>query len=190
MTKRILLAFLSVFCISTLAYGIDAWIRINQLGYLPNDHKKAVFISETVQSISQFTIHDALTNEKLAELKSVKSRGVFQSFSSTYVLDFSNFKYEGAFYIKAGLVYSPTIYINKNIYLGTADFLLEYLRNKRSIYIPQITENTNKYGFIENDEEHNSNVSQEVIAKPKKKSIKSLASEMTGQIGVKWQLVD
>jgi len=190
MTKRILLVFFSVFCISTLSYGIDAWIRINQLGYLPNDHKKAVFISETVQSISQFTIHDALTNEKLAELKSVKSRGVFQSFSSTYVLDFSNFKYEGAFYIKAGLVYSPTIYINKNIYLGTADFLLEYLRNKRSIYTPPIIENTNKYGFIENDEERNSNASQEVIAKSKKKSIKSSAAELTGQLGVKWQLVD
>src|SRR5665647_3020629 len=118
MTKRIALTLLSTFCISILSYGIDAWIRINQLGYLPDAHKKAVFISETAQTISRFTIHDALTNEKLAELKTVKSHGEFQSFKSTYILDFSSFKFEGAFYIKAGLVYSPTIYINKNIYLG------------------------------------------------------------------------
>ncbi|MEI8085057.1 MAG: glycoside hydrolase family 9 protein [Paludibacter sp.] len=190
MTKRILLIFFSVFCISTLSYGVDAWIRINQLGYLPNAHKKAVFISETVNQLSKFTIHDALTNEQLVELKTLKSFGEFQSFKSTYILDFSSFKYEGAFYIKAGLVYSPTIYINKNTYLGTADFLLDFLRNKRSFYSPPITDNSNKYGFIDNDDGQNTLINQDVIPKTRKRSAKSLITEQTGQIGVKWQTVD
>jgi endoglucanase len=115
-----------------LTYGVDAWIRINQLGYLPNAQKKAILISESPQQISQFSIHDALTNEELGVFKSVTNKGEFQSFRSTYILDFSTFKIQGAFYIKAGLIYSPTIFINKNVYLGTADFLLNYIRQQHA----------------------------------------------------------
>jgi peptidoglycan/xylan/chitin deacetylase (PgdA/CDA1 family) len=114
-----------------LTYGVDAWIRINQLGYLPNAQKKAILISESFQQIKQFTIHDALTNEELGSFNSVVSKGEFQSYISTYILDFSKFKTQGAFYIKAGLIYSPTIFINKNTYLGGADFLLNYIRQQR-----------------------------------------------------------
>ncbi|HET7732635.1 MAG TPA: glycoside hydrolase family 9 protein, partial [Paludibacter sp.] len=131
MRKRIILLLLSIFCISMLTYGVDAWIRINQLGYLPNAQKKAILISESSQQINQFSIHDALTNEELGLFNSVTNKGEFQSFKSTYILDFSDFHIQGAFYIKAGLIYSPTIFINKNVYLGTADFLLNYIRQQR-----------------------------------------------------------
>lgn len=131
MKKRIVLLFLSVFCISMYIHSIDAWIRINQLGYLPDARKKAVFISESPQTITQFTIHDALTNQLLGTFNTVNSWGEFNLYKNTYILDFSGFKQQGAFYIKAGLIYSPTIFINKNIYLGTADFLLNYMRQQR-----------------------------------------------------------
>lgn len=117
-------------------YGIDAWIRINQLGYSPHAQKKAIFISETQLNLTQFSIHDALTNEELALITNVKRKGEFLSYKSSYILDFSNFKLQGAFYIKAGLIYSPTIHINKNVYLGTADFLLNYMRQQRCGYNP------------------------------------------------------
>jgi hypothetical protein len=119
-------------------HGIDAWIRINQLGYLPNAQKKAVFISESPQTITQFSIHDALTNQQLETFNTVKSWGEFMAYKSTYILDFSKFNLQGAFYIKAGLIYSPTIFINKNIYLGTADFLLRYMRQQRCGYNPSL----------------------------------------------------
>jgi len=131
MIKKLVLLILSVLCVSIYTYSIDAWIRINQLGYLPNAAKKAVLLSESDQDIKQFSIHDALTNEEMVVLNSVVSTGEFQSFKSTYILDFSKFKQEGAFYIKANLIYSPTIYINKNVYLGSADFLLNYIRQQR-----------------------------------------------------------
>jgi len=136
MTKRIVLLFLSIFCISMLTYGIDGWIRINQLGYLPNAQKKAVLLCETSQSIQQFTLHDALTNKELAVFNSVTDRGEFLNYKSSYILDFSAFHMQGAFYIQAGLFYSPTIFINKNAYLGSADFLLNYMREQRCGYNP------------------------------------------------------
>jgi peptidoglycan/xylan/chitin deacetylase (PgdA/CDA1 family) len=132
MKKKLFLSFLFIFCISMLSYGVDGWIRINQLGYLPNGSKKAVFISESPLQLKQFSIHDALTNEEIDVLTNITDKGQFQSFQSTYILDFSSFKQQGAFYIKAGLVYSPTIYINKNVYLGSADFLLNYIRQQRN----------------------------------------------------------
>lgn len=138
MRKRIVFVFLSTFCFITLAYGIDAWIRINQLGYLPNASKKAVLLSESKLEIKQFSIHDALTNKELATFKTVSNWGEFQDYQSTYILDFSSFQLQGAFYIKAGLIYSPTIFINKNIYLGSADFLLNYMRQQRCGYNPSL----------------------------------------------------
>ena len=131
MRKRIVLVFMMIFCISYFSFGIDAWIRINNLGYLPYSIKNALLISESPQTIKEFSIHDALTNKELAVFNTVTDRGEFQGFQSTIILDFSTFNQQGAFYIKAGLVYSPTIYINKNVYLGSADFLLNYLRQQR-----------------------------------------------------------
>ena len=154
MTKRFIFVLLSVFSITIYSYGIDAWIRINQLGYLPISLKKAVFLSETPQIITEFSIHDALTNEKLAVLSSVESKSEFLSYKSSYILDFSGFQLQGAFYIKAGLIYSPTIHINKNIYLGSADFLLNYMRQQRCGYNPVLGTICHQFdGYVVNGEE-------------------------------------
>lgn len=154
MGKRIAFIFLSTFCISMFTYGIDAWIRINQLGYLPDTQKKAVLLSESPLLVNQFSIHDALTNEELGSFTTVSSFGAYQSYKSTYTLDFSRFKLQGAFYIKAGLIYSPTIFINKNIYLGTADFLLNYMRQQRCGYNPCLNALCHQFdGYVVNGEE-------------------------------------
>lgn len=134
-------------------YGIDAWIRINQLGYLPNAQKKAVLISESALTITQFAIYDALTNQELESFKTVISQGEFENFKNTYILDFSSFKLQGAFYIKADLIYSPTIYINKNIYNGTADFLLNFLRLQRNGYNPDLYSEFHQYNTYEATED-------------------------------------
>jgi len=173
MRKRIALAFLYTFCISMSTYGIDAWIRINQLGYLPNSQKKAILISETTLQINRFSIHDALTNEELGTFAAVSSFGEFQSFKSTYTLDFSSFKQQGAFYIKAGLIYSPTIFINKNVYLGTADFLLNYMRQQRCGYNPSLNAVCHQSDGYE--------VTGEAIQKPAEPDSKSGLKAPTGK---------
>ncbi|HUW91532.1 MAG TPA: cellulase N-terminal Ig-like domain-containing protein, partial [Bacteroidales bacterium] len=40
----------------------QSWIRINQLGYLPESVKVAVFISESANDISSFRVCDAITD--------------------------------------------------------------------------------------------------------------------------------
>ncbi len=149
MRKRLIFIFLTILGLSIQAFAIDAWIRINQLGYLPKAQKKAVFISETPQLISQFSIYDALTNKELDVFKTVTNRGEFLKYKSSYILDFSKFNLQGAFYIKAGLFYSPTIYINKNAYLGSADFLLNYMREQRCGYNPVLDTVCHQYDGYE-----------------------------------------
>lgn len=178
MSKRIVFLLLSVLCISLYSYSIDAWIRINQLGYLPASQKKAVFISETARTITQFSIHDALTNEELGIYTSITPKGEFLNFKNTYILDFSDFHMQGAFYIKAGLIYSPTIYINKNIYLGTADFLLNYMRQQRCGYNPVLKAECHQYdGYVTNGEEIRLSESQPEIKSEKTSTTKSKTSK-------------
>ena len=131
MTKKIFLACILVINSYFSAFALDAWIRINQLGYTPDGIKKAVLVSESALDFKKFSIHDALTNEKLAEYNTFFNYGKYEPFTDVYILDFSSFKAQGAFYLKAGYFFSPTIYINKNIYQRSADFLLQYMRSAR-----------------------------------------------------------
>ena len=131
MTKKIFLTCILILNSYFSAFALDAWIRINQLGYTPDGLKKAVLVSESALDFKNFSIHDALTNEKLAEYNTFINYGKYEPFTDVYVLDFSAFKSQGAFYLKAGYFFSPTIYINKNIYQRSADFLLQYMRSAR-----------------------------------------------------------
>ncbi len=138
MSKRLLFFFVALFCLSIQAFSLDAFIRINQLGYTPNSIKRAILISESKIAIKSFSLHDALTDQKLADFTTVIPNNAFEQFLSVYTLDFSSFRNEGAFYIKADHSFSPTIFIHKNSYRGTADFLLNYLRQQRCGFNPTL----------------------------------------------------
>ena len=136
--RKIFLLVLIYFSIIAEAFSADAWIRINQLGYLPNSVKRAVFISEESVDVNSFSLHQALTDEIVFKSNSPESKGAFYSFTSSYVFDFSTFDTPGVYYLKAGNIISPKIYINKNAYNGAADFVLNYMRQQRCGYNPSL----------------------------------------------------
>lgn len=138
MSKRLLFFFSALCFILNQAFSLDAYIRINQLGYTPRSIKKAILISESKINVSSFSIHDVLTDQKLADFSTVTPNEPFEQFKSVFTLDFSAFRTEGAFYIKADYSYSPTIFIHKNSYCGSADFLLNYLRQQRCGFNPTL----------------------------------------------------
>jgi len=136
MTKKIFFTCLLLFISHFVASALDTWIRINQLGYLPAGIKKAVLISENPLKITSFTIHDALTDKEIAKLSTVQNFGQYENFKSVYTLNFSTIKAPGAYYIKTGIYYSPTIYINNNIYNQSSDLILNYFRQQHCGYNP------------------------------------------------------
>ena len=92
MIKKIFLTCVLLLNSFIFTYAVDAWIRINQMGYHPDGKKKAVLISESLLRIDKFTVHDALTSEKLAEYNTVSSFGKFDRFETVFILNFSEFK--------------------------------------------------------------------------------------------------
>lgn len=140
MAKKHLFIFFSLFCIIIQAFSLDTFIRINQLGYLPQGIKKAVMLSESGMSLKSFALYDALTDELIAEYSTVKNYGAFEQYRNVYILDFSAFRKEGAFYIRAGQFYSPIVYVGSDVYKGVADRMTAYFRQQRCGYNPVLND--------------------------------------------------
>lgn len=147
MNKFLLIIYLMF--ITDIPAKEKSWIRINQLGYLTEDIKVAVFVSKKNIEISEFNVYDAQTENLILSSRKVKSFGKYGAFNSTARLDFSELKTEGEFYIKAADVSSPKFKINNKIYDGTADFLLNYMWQQRCGYNPVIKDSCHTHdGFI------------------------------------------
>ncbi|WP_298361864.1 glycoside hydrolase family 9 protein [Runella sp.] len=114
----------------------QSWIRINQLGYLPHSGKVAVLVSKEQLKVTEFELCEALTDRVVWKAKTVQSFGVYAAFQSNFRLNFSTFKQSGAYYVRAAGVRSPAFRIAANVYEGTADFVLRYMRQQRSGYNP------------------------------------------------------
>ena len=127
----------------------DAWIRINQLGYLPQAVKVAVFMSEEPADIQEYALVDAFTGQTVRTFTSTKATGKMGLMQSTYRLNFSDFNQPGTYYLKAGKTVSPNFPINNHVYNGTADFLLNYMRQQRCGYNPFLKDSCHVHdGYI------------------------------------------
>ncbi len=115
-------------------------IRINQLGYLPEAVKVAVFGSKIEVKVQSFSLHEASNGREVFQSLTPQDRGPYGPFRSTYRLNFSDFNTPGTYYIEAGGVKSPIFRINADVYDCTADFLLEYMRQQRCGYNPYLTD--------------------------------------------------
>ncbi|HPT12390.1 MAG TPA: glycoside hydrolase family 9 protein, partial [Bacteroidales bacterium] len=112
------------------------WIRINQLGYLPHSVKVAVLISTDEINIDSFEICDAISGKVAFTGKALACSGSYWGMKTAARLDFSGFVTPGGYYIKAGNVTSESFRVNNDVYNGTADYILNYLRQQRCGYNP------------------------------------------------------
>ncbi len=133
--KRALLLMLAVLMMQQLF--AQQWIRINQVGYLPNDKKVAVFISTQQTDGGEFVVCNAITNRIV--YKGVAKRAADATkwgMKSSFRLDFSDISQEGGYYISFGNAKSPVFKISADAYDGLADYLLVYMRQQRCGYNP------------------------------------------------------
>lgn len=120
------------------------------MGYLESAIKVAVLVSKQENLlVKQFEICDALTNQVVFKSNKVKAFGKYAAFTTTFRLNFSEFKQRGAFFVRVGDVKSPPFRIANDVYDGTADFILKYMRQQRSNYNPFLKDTCHKTdGFI------------------------------------------
>ena len=141
MMKNTSLFVLHLFCLLLLAssgqaQSPTAWVRINQLGYLPEGIKVAVWGSKESEQPHSFQLVAAATQKVVYTGNTGTAFGAYGPFRQTCRLDFTTFKDVGEYYLKAGAAVSPVFRIDDNVYAGTPDFLLRYMRQQRSGFNP------------------------------------------------------
>lgn len=114
----------------------NSWIRINQLGYPSNSIKVAVWCSKQNVQLITFELVDAATQKTVYTNKAGKAYGAYGPFAESYRLDFSSFSRPGKYFLQTGNIKSPLFVINDDVYKGTADFCLRYMRQQRSGFNP------------------------------------------------------
>ncbi|HEX2094718.1 MAG TPA: glycoside hydrolase family 9 protein [Longimicrobiaceae bacterium] len=132
-----LLALATLLAAAAGGQGAEApksFIRVNQVGYLPDAPKVAVVCSLEPVRIERFEVVDASGRRVLA--RPAREDRPFAACASTHRLDFSSLTRPGTYRIRAGGAASPPVRIGANVYAGGADTLLAYMRQQRSGFNP------------------------------------------------------
>lgn len=145
MKAYILVLMLFLFSIVALA---SSQIRINQLGYLPNSIKIAVFISDEKEEILSFQLFETLSGKMVFEGRTESADAFIWGKQTAYRLNFSAFQRNGGYFLKMGNAVSPTFRIGSEVYQGTADFVLNYMRQQRCGFNPYLNDSCHTHDGI------------------------------------------
>jgi endoglucanase len=121
--RRVHVGVLFLLALTTAANAEDAWIRVNQIGYLPGDPKIAVLSSAAPQS-GKFQV-----GEYSADIGA--DQGAWGPFAHNYRLDFGEMKAAGEYRVKFGEVESPEFAIGADAYADVPAKLLEFMHLQR-----------------------------------------------------------
>lgn len=145
--KNILSIFVLLFTF-TFAQASSSWIRVNQVGYLENDVKVAVWVSKDSRYISTFQIIDTKNNSVVYTGKKIKITGKQPTFENSARLDFSTFKTPGTYKIKTDDAESVPFKIGNDIYFGAPEIPLKYMRQQRCGFNPYLNDSCHTYDGI------------------------------------------
>ncbi|HET6680395.1 MAG TPA: glycoside hydrolase family 9 protein [Gemmatimonadaceae bacterium] len=111
-----------------------AYLRVNQLGYLPDSPKVAVGCALAPAAMTRFTVAD--TAGRTVFTGRATRDSAFGPCVHTWRLDFSSLRTPGSYRLVAGSDTSRAFRISASAYRGAADTLLYYMREQRSGYNP------------------------------------------------------
>jgi hypothetical protein len=139
LTRYLLLAALFVFLASGTALGqTNAYIRINQTGYLPADAKIAIAFSKTPLH-GGFVLRDTARRVVFhSRLKSVAPPGWGGNFPYYYELDFSMYRQAGRYLLQLEESGTTSREFPIGVYPPYQDELLLFMRQQRCGYNPYL----------------------------------------------------
>ena len=114
----------------------NAWIRINLVGYKPSSIKVAVWCSKVNKGVLNFQLAEASWAKLFLCLRQEKNYGAYGPFLNSFRLNFSSYTKAGRYYLTAGGTKSSEFTIGEDVYNGSADFCLRYMRQQRSGFNP------------------------------------------------------
>ena len=136
--------------VSTVAaFAQTSWVRVNQLGYMPDNKKVAVFISLENGITHRFDLKDSKSGKVVFSGKGIAANADRWGMKQAVRLNFSDFNKVGNYYVECNGVKSPQFDIASHIYDGTADFVLNYMRQQRCGFNPYLNTECHQHdGYI------------------------------------------
>ena len=129
-----LLAFSLLLAAPPAPDSATLFVRVNQLGYRPDAPKAAVVCALRDTALVRFSVIDE--RSKVALERRATPAGAFGPCLRTWRLDFTSVRSPGSYRIVAGGASSRAFRVAADVYAGTADTLLYYMRQQRSGYNP------------------------------------------------------
>ena len=126
----VLILFLFVY-INTQTFSQQLFIRSNQVGFLPNEKKSAIVLTNDRINDDSFTICKVNTDEIVFKNSIGSPVGKYGRFSNCYKLNFSSLSVEGIFYIKIENEKSFKFSIGNYLYNDIVDSLLIFFKIQR-----------------------------------------------------------
>ena len=131
-----------------------SFIRVNQVGYLPDGPKVAVLCTLDSTVAGSFRILDDHGRVVLGP-KRIRDDGPFGPCRVTQRLDFSSVRRAGRYSILAGRASAVTVRIASTVYDGGADTALYYMRQQRSGWNPLFRDSVHRLdGNVIDDSGH------------------------------------
>src|SRR5699024_12036836 len=144
--KQVMVLFLTVFSTVFLNATEQVGKRVNQLGYTPSQKKVAVLVAKKPVQMTTFSVKEKNTGKEVFKGEFSKDFGAYGPFTHSFRLDFTELDTKGEYYIEAGDLRSTNVRINADLYKGSADLILRYMRQQRSFFNP----------YLQRSEEHTS----------------------------------
>jgi len=115
----------------SLAQQSELFIRVNQVGFLPNDIKTAIVFSNRDLSNKNFKVINQNSKKEVFSDRLNINKGIWGNFKNHYSIDFSKVESNGEYYLEIDGAKSFQFSISNNVYNGIVDSLLLYLRVQR-----------------------------------------------------------
>lgn len=115
----------------SMAQQVELFIRVNQVGFLPNDIKTAIVFSNQDLSNKNFKVINQNSKKEVFSDRLIINKGIWGNFKNHYSIDFSKVQSNGEYYLEIDGAKSFQFSISKNVYNGIVDSLLLYLRVQR-----------------------------------------------------------
>jgi endoglucanase len=128
----------------TISADSTSFIRVNQVGYLPDAPKVAVVCTLDSAVAPTFQIKDARGRVVLGP-KRAASDGAFGPCLVTQRLDFTSLRTAGTYTIEAGVAAPVMVRIGPTVFDGGADTALYYMRQQRSGWNPLFRDSVHRY---------------------------------------------
>jgi hypothetical protein len=120
-----------------------AFVRVNQVGYLPDAPKVAVVCALRPVALQRFTVEDERGRVILGPLPARRD-GAFGACVETWRLDFGAVRRPGRYVVRAGAYASPIVRVGADVYRGLADTLMVFMRQQRSGYNPFLRDSAHR----------------------------------------------